>query len=54
VPEYVIERDIPGIGDSTPHQFFAILQKSCAILHQLRPKIQWLHSCVTADKIYCV
>lgn len=54
MPKYVIERDIPGIGNSTPDQFLAISQKSCGVLHHLGPKIQWLHSYVTADKIYCV
>ena len=54
MPKYVIERDIPGIGNSTPDQLVAISQKSCGVLHQLGPKIQWLQSYVTADKIYCV
>lgn len=54
MPKYVIERDIPGIGNSMPDQFSAISQKSCGVLYQLGPKIQWLHSYVTADKIYCV
>lgn len=54
MPKYVIERDIPGIGNSTPDRFFAISQKSCDVLHHLGPSIQWLHSYVTADKIYCV
>jgi hypothetical protein len=54
MPRYVIERDIPGIGNSTPDQFSAISQKSCDVLRQLGPTIQWLQSYVTADKIYCV
>jgi hypothetical protein len=54
MPKYVIERDIRGIGNSTPEQFVAISQTSCGVLHQLGPKIQWLHSYVTVDKIYCV
>ena len=54
MPKYVIERDIQGIGNSTPDQFLAISQKSCDVLHHLGPKIQWLQSYVTADKIYCV
>ena len=48
------ERDIPGIGNSTPGLFVAVSQQSCRVLHHLGPKIQWLHSYVTADKIYCV
>ncbi len=52
MPKYVIERDIPGIGNSTSDHFLAISQKSCRVLHDLGPKIQWLHSYVTVDKIY--
>ena len=47
-------RDIPGIGGASPDQARAISQKSCSVLHHLGPTIQWLHSYVTADKIYCV
>jgi hypothetical protein len=54
MPKYVIERDIPGIGDAPPDQFRAISQKSCSVLNHLGPTIQWLHSYVTADRIYCV
>ena len=54
MPKYVIERDIPGIGNYTPRQFSAIAQKSWAVLHHLGPSIQWLHSYVTADKTYCI
>jgi len=54
VPKYVIERDIPNIGSVTPEQVIAISQKSCNALNNLGPKIQWLHSYVTQDKIYCV
>ncbi|HEY6765683.1 MAG TPA: DUF4242 domain-containing protein [Candidatus Sulfotelmatobacter sp.] len=54
MPKYVIERDIPNVGDSTPEQIQAISQKSCNVLHQLGPQIQWVQSYVTQDKIYCV
>jgi hypothetical protein len=54
MPKYVIERDIPGIGGASPDEARAISQKSCSVLQQLGPTIQWLHSYVTADKIYCV
>jgi hypothetical protein len=54
MPKYVIERDIPGVGNFTPDQFLAISQKSCDVLHHLGPSIQWLQSYVTADKIYCI
>ena len=54
MPKYVIERDIPGIGNATADEVRTISQKSCSVLNQLGPAIQWLHSYVTADKIYCV
>ena len=54
MPKYVIERNIPGIGDITPDQIMAISQKSCGVINSLGPQIQWLHSYVTADKIYCL
>jgi Protein of unknown function (DUF4242) len=54
VPKYVIERDIPDVGNVTPEQVVAISQKSCSVLKNLGPQIQWLESYVTADKIYCV
>lgn len=54
MPKYVIERELPGIGDVTRDQLLAISQKSCSVLNNLGPKIQWLHSYVTADKIYCI
>ena len=54
MPKYVIEREIPGAGQLSPQQLQAISQKSCAVLRNLGPEIQWLHSYVTPDKIYCV
>jgi len=54
MPKYVIEREIPGAGKLSPQQLQAISQKSCAVLKNLGPQIQWVHSYVTADKIYCV
>ena len=54
MPKYVIERDIPNVGSVTPEQVTAISQKSCSVLNQLGPQIQWVHSYVTQDKIYCV
>ena len=54
MPKYVIERDIPNVGNVTPEQVIAISQKSCSVLNNLGPKIQWLQSYVTQDKIYCV
>jgi hypothetical protein len=54
MPKYVIERDIPKVGNTSREDLQAISQKSCSVLDQLGPKIQWVHSYVTGDKIYCV
>ena len=54
MPKYVIERNIPNVGDVTRDQILGISQKSCGVLHNMGPQIQWLHSYVTQDKIYCV
>ena len=54
MPKFVIEREIPGAGNLKPQELQAISQKSCSVLRNLGPQIQWLHSYVTADKIYCV
>ena len=54
MPKYVIERELPGAGDLSPADLQAVSQKSCGVLHEMGPKIQWLHSYVTGDKIYCV
>lgn len=54
MPEFVIEREIPGIGNMTDEEFRAISQKSVAVLKQLGPQIKWLHSYVSGDKLYCV
>jgi hypothetical protein len=54
VPKYVIERELPGAGKLGPEELRAISQKSVGILEEMGPKIQWLHSYVTDDKIYCV
>jgi hypothetical protein len=54
MPKYVIERELPGAGQLTPQQLQAISQKSCGVLRKLGPEIQWVHSYVTQDKIYCI
>jgi hypothetical protein len=54
VPKYVIERDIPGAGKLTPTDLQGISAKSCGVLRKLGPQVQWLHSYVTDDKVYCV
>jgi hypothetical protein len=51
---YLIERDIPGAGKLTPEQLKAISQKSCSVLQNMGPQIQWIQSYVTGDKIFCV
>ena len=53
-PKYVIERDIPGTGKLTPQQLREISGKSRSVLRTLGPEIQWLHSYLTDDKVYCV
>ncbi|HEX2770744.1 MAG TPA: DUF4242 domain-containing protein [Geobacteraceae bacterium] len=54
MPKYVIEREIPGAGNIPPQDLQAISQKSCSVLNELGPKIQWVQSYVTDNKIYCV
>ncbi|MGA7847961.1 MAG: DUF4242 domain-containing protein [Terriglobales bacterium] len=54
MPKYVIEREIPNAGKLTQQELHAISQKSCGILQQLGPQVQWVESFVTDDKIYCV
>ena len=54
MPKYVIEREISGAGKLAPQELRSISQKSCSVLNKLGPQIQWLHSYVVDDKIYCV
>ena len=54
MPQYVIERTLPGAGSLSPEQLKGIAQKSNSVLTELGPHIQWQHSYVTGDKIYCV
>jgi Protein of unknown function (DUF4242) len=54
MPKYVIEREIPGAGALSADQLKAISQKSCGVLSNLGPQIQWIHSYVTDNKIYCL
>ncbi|CAN5762718.1 hypothetical protein BH18ACI5_BH18ACI5_00460 [soil metagenome] len=54
MPKYVIERDLPGVGSLSAEQLQGISQKSCGVLTLLGTDIQWVHSYVTGDKIYCV
>ena len=54
MPQYVIEREVPGAGQLTEAQIHDMSAKSIEILDDLGQKIQWLHSYVTEDKVYCV
>ncbi len=54
MPKFVIEREIPEVGKLSPEQLQAISQKSCGVLREMGPEIQWIQSYVTDDKIYCV
>lgn len=54
MPKYIIEREISAAGSLTPQDLQAISQKSCGILNNMEPRIQWLESYVTDDKVYCL
>ena len=54
MPKYVIEREISGAGKLSPEQLKAISQTSCGVLRKMGSEIQWVHSYVTTDKIYCI
>ena len=54
MPKFVIEREIPNAGKLSPEELRGISQKSCGVLRNLGPQIQWVHSYVTDNKIYCV
>ncbi len=54
MPKYVIERNMPGAGSLSTEELRAASQTSCGVLRNLGPQIQWVHSYVTDDKIYCV
>ena len=54
MPKYIIEREIPGAGNLAAQDLRSISQKSCGILKNMGPQIQWVQSYVTNDKIYCV
>jgi len=54
MPKFVIEREIPGAGSLSDAQLREVSQKSVSILRAMGPEIQWLHSYVTGDKVYCV
>ncbi len=54
MPKYVIEREIPGAGNLSAEELQSISQKSCDVLQEMGPRIQWVQSYVTGDKLYCV
>jgi Protein of unknown function (DUF4242) len=54
MPKYLIERELPGAGKLSPTELKGVSQKSCDVLSDLGPQIQWQHSYVTDNKIYCV
>jgi hypothetical protein len=54
MPKYMIEREIPGAGRLSAQDVKGVAQKSCGVLRELGPSVQWVESYVTADKVYCV
>ena len=54
MPKFVIEREVPGVGNLTEAQLREMSKKSVDVLRGLGPEIQWLHSYVTGNKVYCV
>jgi hypothetical protein len=54
MPKFVIERELAGAGKLSPEQLRGVARKSCSVLSRMGPQIQWVHSYVTDDKIYCV
>jgi hypothetical protein len=54
MPQFVIEREMPGAGSLSPDELKGASQASCAVLRDMGPDIQWVHSYVTDDKIYCI
>lgn len=54
MPKFVIEREIAGAGNLSAEELQAVSQKSCSVLRNMGPQIQWVQSYVTGDKVYCV
>lgn len=54
MPKFMIERNIPRLGEVQPSEMKAISQRSCSVLQDLGPQVQWQQSYVTDDKMYCV
>ena len=54
MPKYLIERELPGAGKLNANELQAVAQKSCSVVRNLGPEIQWIETYVTDDKLYCV
>jgi hypothetical protein len=54
MPEFVIEKDMPGLGDMGPFQLQQAARRSCSALHGVAPDIEWVQSYLTDDKVFCV
>ena len=54
MPQFVIEREIPGAGALSENQIREVSLRSLQVLKEMGPQIQWLHSYVTEDKVYCI
>ena len=54
MPKFVIEREVPGVGQRNKEELRKLSQASCSVLKDMGPRIQWLYSFVTDDKLYCV
>ncbi len=54
MPKYLVEREVPGAGSLSKNELKAVAETSCNVLEEMGPQIQWVHSYVAGDKIYCV
>ncbi|ANM28389.1 membrane protein [Acidobacteria bacterium Mor1] len=54
MPKFLIEREIPGAGQLSANDLKGISAKSCSVIEELGPQVQWVQSYVTGDKVYCV
>jgi predicted Rdx family selenoprotein len=54
MPRYLIERELPGAGELSPEDLRGVARKSCGVLREMGPEVQWVQSYVTGDKITCI
>jgi hypothetical protein len=54
MPKFIVERDMPNVGTLSDSDFQVAARQSCDVLRTMGPEVQWIHSYVTGDKIYCV